>query len=317
MGFTSTVLAGAAVLSFPVAASAALFSDNFDTNTSANWTTNQTAGVNAAQFAYDYSAMGIPSANGVGGTTLGLRLRANMSGAVQAVAPGISVSPNGQSFTGDYDLTFKAWLNYNGPLDTGGSGSTQMMTAGVGTAGNTVQGHGGTHDSVWFGAVGEGGTTDDYRAYPKAAHLTGTNTAYAAGGTNRTASSNAHYSSFGGNTAPAGQLSTYPGQTGTSGVGTLGFEWHDVLVRKQGNTVSWFVDGVNFANIDTTTITFGGNNIFLGHSDINTGVSSDPNAPELIFTLIDNVSVDVVPEPSALSLVGLAGLAMLRRRRRA
>ena len=67
-----------------------------------------------------------------------------------------------------------------------------------------------------------------------------------------------------------------------------------------------------------TSEPFGDDNFFLGHFDITTGSSTDPNADELLFGLFDNVVVtDVVPEPSALSLVAVGGLAALRRRRRA
>ncbi len=59
-----------------------LFSDNFNTNTSANWTVNKAPTAvdpnkQTAQFAFDYSAFGIPSAPG-SSDTLGLRLRANL-----------------------------------------------------------------------------------------------------------------------------------------------------------------------------------------------------------------------------------------------
>ncbi len=38
-------------------------------------------------------------------------------------------------------------------------------------------------------------------------------------------------------------------------------------------------------------MTLGGGNILFGNSDINGSCSGDPNAPALLFTLIDNIVV--------------------------
>ena len=101
--------------------------------------------------------MGIPSApNSTGGTTKGLKLEANMTLGVVAA---LSLSPIGQSFSGNYRLHFDMWINANGLFPAGGNGSTEGLTAGVGTAGNRVEwnGSGTTADGVWFLVDGEGG----------------------------------------------------------------------------------------------------------------------------------------------------------------
>lgn len=69
------------------------------------------------------------------------------------------------------------------------------------------------------------------------------------------------------------------------------------------------------ARVDLNTVTLGGGNILFNHYDINATSSSDPNAPDLLFGLIDNVVVEVIPEPSTFALCG-AGLAGLMSRRR-
>jgi hypothetical protein len=115
--------------------------------------------------------------------------------------------------------------------------------------------------------------------------------------------------------APAAQLALFPQQTGTTLVGSSAMEWHDVLITKSGNFATWTVDGTLIATIDLNTVTLSGTNIFFGHSDTNATSSTDPNDINLLFSLIDNVVVSVVPEPSALALFGLAGLGLLRRRR--
>src|SRR4051794_39316562 len=125
--FRNRLIAVCAALASPCAAAsaAAIYSDNFNTNTSANWTVNVAPTANAslqsAEFAYDYSTFGIPAAPG-SSDTLGLRLRANIPGGAASpnttrpagVTSGLSVSPTGQNFGSNYQATFYAWSNFNG-----------------------------------------------------------------------------------------------------------------------------------------------------------------------------------------------------------
>src|SRR5688572_21080125 len=126
------VVCGALFSVFVSAASAqTLFSDNFD-SAGGLYTINQDPDAEVL-FTYDYSAVGIPSApNSTGGTTLGVRFRAN-HGDLTLGAQAINISPTGQTFSGDYSLRFDLWINPNGPFPAGGGGSTQFGTAGVGT----------------------------------------------------------------------------------------------------------------------------------------------------------------------------------------
>jgi hypothetical protein len=88
------------------------------------------------------------------------------------------------------------------------------------------------------------------------------------------------------------------------------------VIDVSGGFATWTVDGVQMAQVDLSTVTLGGGNIFFGHSDTNAGSSTDPNDTLLNITLIDNVVV--VPEPSTVALGGLAaiGLAVAARRRK-
>jgi hypothetical protein len=204
--------------------SAQLFADNFDTDTSASWTVNKSgnAAGNIATFAWDYSTYGIPTAPNSGGSTLGLRLQANVTGGVFS---GLSASPIGQSFSGDYELRVDVWMNFLGPLPNGGSGTTQAGGLGIGTAGATAQWAGGAQDSIHFSTTLDGGSAVDWRAYSSAAgtgYPDGSTVFFATGTGNRN-NTHPYYSVFGGEAPPAAQTALYGTQTGTTHVGTVGF----------------------------------------------------------------------------------------------
>jgi hypothetical protein len=124
MKFTPRFATFAAALALPVISFAApLYVENFDVDPTANWTLNGGPSDESADFFFDYSTVGIPSApNSTGGTTRGVKLQANLSGGVFS---GMSVSPTGQSFIGDYKVTFDWWSNFNGPFPAGGSADTK------------------------------------------------------------------------------------------------------------------------------------------------------------------------------------------------
>jgi hypothetical protein len=301
--------------------------NNFDVDTTASWTVNDTGiGTNDANFFFDYSTVGIPSApNSVGGTTRGLRIRSNIGAAPASGIPGISVSPTGQSFTGNYTLKFDWWSNYLGPLGVGATGSTMMTNFGVMTSGTTANSTG-VSDAVFFSATGDGQNAADYRAYsserPVSYQIPGTapEDAHATHFANSRNSSATYYATPfpGGKSAPGSQASI-TSQSGTTPVGSAGFQWNQVEIRVVNGIATWAVNGTDLISVDTTSFTtpVGGTNILFGYSDINTGTNTtDANFPTLQFGLIDNVQV-VVPEPTSMAAIGLAGLSLLARRRRA
>lgn len=299
---------------------AQLFSDNFDVDSTASWTVNGGPSDEFADFFFDYSTVGIPSApNSTGGSTRGVKLYANHS---SGVFGGFSVSPTGQSFSGNYEMTFDMWLNFNGPAPVGGSGSTQLGGGGIGTSGTVAQWPGGTQDSIWFAATADGNSSSDWRAYsPTAAtSYTAASGVYAAGtGTSPDARNHSHpyYAGFGGVAAPAAQLTLFPQQTGTTLVGSAGWEWHEVSILKLGSTVTWTVDGLLIATVNLADDTANtGENILLMYSDTNATSSTDPNDTALLFGLFDNVLVTAVPEPSTVTLAVCGGLGMLMLFRR-
>jgi MYXO-CTERM domain-containing protein len=297
-----------------------LFFDNFDATPSSAYTVNQDPD-SAVTFMYNYSADGIPSApHSAAGTTLGVKFEANIVAPTGAQA--LNISPVGRSFTGDFVLKFDMWINANGPFPLGGTGSTEFITAGVGTAGFSVQKSSGNSDGAWFAVDGEGGSSIDYRAYLGISLEGPSSTAYAAPvGTfgSRDANNPYYQTSFpGGQQAPASQQAAFPAsanpaenQEGALKPGTVGFAWRDVVITKVGSDVSWSIDGLQVATFGNATLA--GDNIFVGYWDVFASVSANA---AVSFGLVDNLRLDAVPEPSAaaLGLIGATGLFATRRR---
>jgi hypothetical protein len=301
-------------------AQAALYSQSFDVDDTANWTVNSGPGTNASNLFFDYSTVGIPSApNSTGGTTRGVKLQANTSTATPLFG-GISVSPTGQSFTGEFRMDFDFWLNFNGPAPVGGSGSTQAGGAGVGTAGNVAQWAGGTQDSIYFAMTLDGNSASDYRAYSPAAATSylAASGVYAAGtGTSPDArnQSNPYYAGFAGQSAPAAQTLLFPQQTGTALTGSVAYGWHRGSILSSSGKVTFSIDGLLIATVNAGDDTVAGTNLLLTHFDTNGTASTDPNAGALMFSLFDNIEVTQVPEPTTMAF-GLLSLYILGFRRR-
>ncbi|MDB6124184.1 MAG: hypothetical protein JWQ71_3177 [Pedosphaera sp.] len=280
-----------------------LFSDNFDSAASASsWAVFKSDPANTLTFGYDYGADGIPSApNSVGGTTKGLKFEA-----LAATASGMSVSPIGQSFTGDYRLRFDMWINYNGPLDVGGNDSTECFDAGIGTSGNHVNWDAGdsTIDGIWFAITGDGGYGDDYQVWINQNEQSVASGVYTGGSQNNNA---AYYAEFGGDAAPQIQQDNYPNdQTLVTLPGNGGFAWHDVVITKQGTNVIWSIDGLQIAKVNSTAFTLS-TNIFLGYMDDS---STAAPIPALSFGLADNVRVEALnlpkPQITSIKVIGVS-----------
>jgi hypothetical protein len=273
-----------------------VFVDTFDTDTAANWALNRSSADTRVAFSFNYAGMGVPAAPSSGGTTRGLRMEANLGAGALAA---LSLSPKNQAFTGDYRLRFDMWINVNGPLPDGGTGSTEFLTAGLGTAGNRVHwtGSGSTADGMWFSVSGEGGasetstSTGDFCAYLGTTLQNPAAGCYLAGNdTSAKGNNNAYYlAAFpDGSSPPAWQRNNFPQQTGTTAAGTIGMAWREVIVSRRGNVVDWSIDGVRLVSITNASMAAG--NVFVGYWDNYTSISDNTN---LSFGLVDNVRVEV------------------------
>ncbi len=293
------------------------FFEDFDTDTSANWitlTSNDPTN-HEASFSFEYFAdrgatpgFRIPSAPGsTGGTTKGLRLRTNtFLGAIS----GISASPVGQAFTGNFDLTADIWLNYFGPGPAGASGTTQLANMGWGTAATTAQTNQNTlatRDSVFFSTTLDGGSAIDWRAHANDNRFTFANgyyyaafgatanvvpDVYAAGNvTGNLNGSNVYYTTaFPAEPLLAAQAANYPSQTGTTNPGSVGFKWRAWKLEKRSNIMKWYIDGVLLATVDLNFCTVASEpNLLVGMMDTNSGSAIDPNG--LNSMIVDNIRV--------------------------
>jgi hypothetical protein len=311
----------------PALASAALYTDSFESDTSAGYNINSSSADTRATFGYNYAADSIPASR-PGGTTFGLKLEANM--ALPTGTEAITVSPKGQSFSGNYKVLFDLWMNSNGPFPGGGTGSTQYATAGVGYNNTTVNKTGTGGSGTWFAVAGEGGASAtstaarDFMAFPNSGtFLRGDTDAgvYAATEPSSQDNFNSYYSSFTGQAPPAGQTTAAPTiQTGTTNVGTVAFAWHSVEIDVIDGQVTWFIDGLKIATVNAAarSIPTSGN-VSIGYDDPFASVAG-PNSttadPRFTFGMIDNLTVDVIPEPASVSLVGLGALGLAAGRRR-
>ncbi len=250
----------------------ALFSDDFDAGTSAdNWAVLSAGGDYTADFAFDYSTHGIPSApNSSGGSTIGVQFTVNNNDA-NAVRDALSAYPVGVGLSADRVLKLDMWLNYNGGPG-GGVGSTEFATFGINHTGTQVNwAYNPDSDGFWFGVTGEGGDSDDYRACRGGTLLSVSAGGYAAASRNHTAS---FYQTL------------FPSPTYET-QGAPGKHWVEVEISQRDGVIEWRLNGMLIAIRLDTSVTSG--NLMLGYMDTYPSIA-DP--PEDNFVVFDNVRVE-------------------------
>lgn len=254
--------------------SVALFNEDFDDEAAGTrWHLFASSADHTADFAYDYSARGIPSApNALDGSTVGVRFSINN---YAGVAAALSAFPIDVAPGDDFALRFDMWLNYNGGAG-GGYGSTEFMTAGISPSGDRVNWPGNAaSDGHTFAVSGEGGATNDYRAYTGATELDVATGVYAAASQDNTAA--LYQALF---TAPPFETAGAPGK-----------QWVAVEVRRVASTLEWRLNDETIAvvaGVDTAPA-----HVLLGYLDPYSSIAN-PTADN--FVLYDNVRVVQLPQ---------------------
>ena len=293
----------AAVASAASIASGQLFTENFsDGNAASRWGSAyqlessrdiSTGPDGLVNFAFDYSTLGIASPTG-SGDTIGAAIGVNLTDQTGDEGESYIIYPLGGSFSGSFSVQADMYV-YNDGL----AGSTELGMAGLflnnsapvapyqwGTEGGPL---------AWIYS-GEGGSSADLARFSEG-----------------NASSTGYLSLGDYNALPAG---TIPGfQTGVSGslgpaVDNASGAWVKVRIEVDGSDVNYYLNDALVNTYDNSGGFYTEGNIFFGLTDPFNSANAGNRA------IIDNVLVQVVPEPSALALglLGLVSIWAVRRR---
>ena len=149
-------------------AESVLWSDSFNTDSSANYTVQFASGNSvsdySANFNYNYAANSVPSAPHSGGDTQGLLLNVNKGDGTALGAAGLNLYPTGKTFSGNYALRFDMYLF------EGGTATTEYSIFGINHDGahanwfrNSGNGYtNSSYDGVWAVVEADASGTDDY-----------------------------------------------------------------------------------------------------------------------------------------------------------
>ncbi len=282
-GFTLAVLAGA-IATAPV--SAALIADDFEVDSSASYTVIEQGGPDSTiVFAYDYVTAGYALApNSTAGDMSGLYMTVNNSlGASNTLTAFNNIVVTEAAYRMSVDI-------YMGVEGT--AGTTEFATVGV-------AGDGATSNSIFtpisgtghfLSITGEGGSSSDYRHFIEPGTPVNSGDPSYWNDLNTTNATGDTYQQIYPDT-------DFPGSPGNS--------WTTLTIEVDPVNVTYYLDGV--AIIRTPTIVSDGQ-VALGYHDAFSSVS------DAQFIIYDNLNVEAIPEPASLALMGLGGLAMIRRR---
>jgi hypothetical protein len=274
--------------------------DNYETDTSGNYTfVNDGTPNGTVTFGFDYVAAGIPLApRSTAGDTKGLRFTANDSlAAVDAWTAFHNTTINAPK----YIMTVDVYMRFDALV-----ASTEYAHVGVGGNGTTfnslftpISGSG-----SFMAFTGDGGSASDYRWYLDPAN----------GGPTTYPATDLSYLGHGANNTGPFYQALFPGGTVVGSPGNL-WTTVEVTVDNVARSIQYRMDG-QLVFDSTPNGPFTGNLnglVSLGYADTFTSVAAAANN---IYGVYDNLTVELVPEPSSMALVGLGGLALLARRRK-
>ncbi|MEQ8848189.1 PEP-CTERM sorting domain-containing protein [Botrimarina sp.] len=270
-----------------------------------NWGVNATPDTSAT-FGFNYSTVGIPEApNSAPGdaATSGLKTEANIS---RGASSFLTLYPVGESFSGDYQLRFDAWINFEDNVGT----STEFIGGGLGYDGVTAD----VASGAQLIATGDGGSASDWRALKSGFFV---DSSAMAAGTRQ--GSDPYYADF----LPEAPAPAAQGQAGgVSTPGSPGFQWVTYEFTAIGGVVDVVIEKPNgdrlpIVTMDCNDTSDGSNgctidgNISLFYADFFTSIGN----PTFQYGVFDNVVVTQIPEPTTSALLLLGAAAATRRRR--
>ncbi len=289
-----------------------LWSDDFNTDTSANWTrffatTNgapddfnvnqipQTQGEGVWPYNYSSPLQIPPAPHSADGTTLGLYMTVNKNDAITASAA-LNCYPTGLSFSGNYALRFDMFLTKNTT-----SGQTEYAIFGINhsstktnwfrsstTGYSGVDATGWSFDGIFYGLEADGAALGDYAAYSSPT----------------TAGRNPTPLTPGRNASTLEQVFKSPPWTSTAGSGGTPANvygsttpiWADVEISQINGIITWKINQtVIFSYTNATPYTSG--NIMLGYCD-----SFDSKGIDGGSVIYDNVRVVSLANPVITSI---------------
>ncbi len=300
-----TALGAAATLVTGAASAQPLFEENWDDGNGAmRWSAPIETAENdtipfdgTVDYAFDYSTIGAPSApNSTGGTTVGVFMETNTvdDGEVDE-GESIGIVPLADvDLSGDFVYTADTYVFWNG-----GGGSTEYATFGVFSGGTAAPLRFGLDagDGVAWQIDSDGDSGTDILRYenPPITDPATPTTEFGLGG----------YEDI-----PDGTIPGVPTGDATQ-IGPFN-QWVELKIERAGDTLSFSINGHVIDSIDVAGVTDG--TILIGQSDpfnsVNIPLTEGGPTNGVVF---DNIVV--VPEPASLALLGLGGLAALRRRR--
>lgn len=273
-----------------------VWGDDFDVDSTTAWTTVAKDAGDTATFHFNYSTRSIPAApNSIGGTTRGLMMEANTIAGL-ADASGVSAYPIGQSFAGDFKLTWDMYISW----DSGGS--TEHACTGInhsGTRLNASADVGGDTDGVYFAAASDGdvgtgstsldGSIKDYNAYW--------------GNSGADPSRRALSQWDNSQSLFSGLFPSVSGDPiGTSVAGSPGRQWVTGEIVQLDGVVTWRLDGEVISQ-EVNGSGFESGNIMLGLFDHFSGQNTTGNS----FVIYDNVRVSVPLDGGAATAACMSG----------
>ena len=258
----------------------AVWSDDFDADTSAEWTIVAGDSGDLAVFNFDYGAEMIPPApNSQGGTTLGLRMEANtISG--PAAPSGICTYPIGRVFDGDFTMQWDMYISWAAPE------STEHACFGINHGGSKLNGSAEITtdtDGVFFAVSGDGGVS--IGNYPTDSTIKDYNAYYGNDGGTPTRLPILHWDEaqpFLSHLLPS--VSGDP--IGDSQAGSPGRQWVQGEITQLDGVITWKLNGAVIDQMENAS-GFDSGNIMLGLFDHYSGQNTTGGN----FIIYDNVRV--------------------------